>query len=260
MIMSCGKARRILWGDAGPHVVTDARLAAEAHREECAECRRFFRDMHDIQARVGTDAPPPAAPLAARDRLFQAVAQARLGTHRRTRRSRGALAAGLLVLAAAGAWWFIRPAATSPQAVAELVVTDHQRAATAGGINSGDTATAARWLEEQLAFAVHIPAFPGGELLGARVAMLDGREAAVILYRVDGRPVSYYVSPLPRARSAPGRLTPPVPARWAGYPVVTWEDPGLLHALVGNLPDARLVELAHICMQQMGMTVALSIL
>ena len=36
----------------------------------------------------------------------------------------------------------------------------------------------------------------------------------------------------------------------AGYRVVAWREPGLMHALVGNLPEATLVALARLCIQK----------
>ena len=256
MTSPCGETRRILWPDAGLRVVTAERLAAEKHSDECGECRRFLQEMVQASERLRHEVARPAAPPAVRDRLFKAVAQARIGSQRRTRRSRGLIAAIAVVVAVGGTWWMTRPRAETEREMAELLVTDHQRALSADGLMTTDTAAAARWLERQLAFAVQVPSFPGGQLLGARVVVLDGRRAAVMQYRIDGRLVSYYVSPLPGVQGSAGGMRPPSPARWAGYQVVSWQEPGLLHALVGNLPEARLDELARICIAQMGMTLS----
>lgn len=209
--------------------------------------------------RLRHDVARPSAPLAVRDRLFKAVAHVRIGSQRRSQRLRGLIAAlAALTVAVAGTWWVIRPRG-EPQRIAELLVSDHQRTVGADGLPSADPVVTTRWLEQQLDFAVQVPTFPNAELLGARVVVLDGRRAVVMQYRIDGRLVSYYVSPISEAPGSAGGLRPPSPARWAGYQVVSWQEPGLLHALVGNLPDARLEELARICIEQMGMTLSVRI-
>ncbi|MEP7327328.1 MAG: hypothetical protein ABI836_15365 [Gemmatimonadota bacterium] len=256
MTSGCGKARRILWPDGSPRVVTTEWLEAERHVEACAYCRRFLEEMVQAAERLRTEIVRPAAPLEVRDRLFKAVAHARIGYQRRSWRSRGLIAAlAALTVAVVGTWWVVRSRGEPGQPIAELLVADHQRAVGADGLRSADPAVTTRWLERQLDFAVQVPTFPNAELLGARVVVLDGRRAAAMQYRIDGRLVSYYVSPVLHVPGSAG-MRPPSPARWAGYQVVSWQEPGLLHALVGTLSDARLEELARICIAQMGMTLS----
>ena len=92
--------------------------------------------------------------------------------------------------------------------------------------------------------------------MGARVHDLNGRRGAVIAYRVDGRDVSYYVmpatpiaggTPTPDAGSGPAvRVT-----TWEGFRVAYWDEPGLTHAIVADLPGSRVAALAHECIRKM---------
>jgi anti-sigma factor RsiW len=119
------------------------------------------------------------------------------------------------------------------------------------GVASADTAVVAEWLRGSLPFPVAVPAMPGLTLRGARLCLIDGRRGAVVEYRAaTGEPVSYYVVPAPEGKSMPVAGDVQRASR-AGYHVVGWTEPGLLHALVANLPESRLVELARLCMKEM---------
>jgi hypothetical protein len=137
-----------------------------------------------------------------------------------------------------------------PDALAALA-DDHMRAIGGDGLASADTAAVAEWLRARLPFAVHVPVIPDLELRGARLCLMDGRRGAVVEYRfATGEPVSYYVVPAPEGRPVAAGTDVRRASR-AGYHVVGWTEPGLQHALVANLPESRLVELARLCMKEM---------
>ena len=88
------------------------------------------------------------------------------------------------------------------------------------------------------------------------MALVDGRRSAVIEYQVQGATVSYFVIP-----QASGGTNPAGPIRLemtsrAGYRLVAWQEPGLLHAMVGDLSPTQLTQLAQACIRQMGGVVA----
>ncbi|MBI4484893.1 MAG: hypothetical protein HY655_02675 [Acidobacteria bacterium] len=148
--------------------------------------------------------------------------------------------------------WVMRtePADRAWQAQLVAVAEDHVRSAHEESIASTDAATVQQWLSGRVAFAVHIPMIPDAAFEGARLCYLDGRRGAVLRYQVDGREVSYYIMP-----AGPFGVPPPAPERFlrgaeSGYQVVAWHDVGLIHALVGNLPEARLLALARFCVQR----------
>jgi hypothetical protein len=78
---------------------------------------------------------------------------------------------------------------------------------------------------------------------------MDGRTGAAVEYRIDEQTVSYYVMPEPAEESAAGTRMFRYGSH-AGYQVVVWHEPGLMHALVASLPKARLVALARYCVER----------
>jgi hypothetical protein len=246
--ISCGRARRVLWPDAGPRAVTPETELAERHVAECAECRLFLEEMSRIGRLTHELASRPQAPREVRDRLFKAVARARTGSSglgwQRLSRWVG-LAAVLALLAGGALVWGTRVAAPPDRFTG--LAEDHMRATRGDGLVSSDSAAVSRWLAQRLAFAMEVPALPGLRIRGARLCIMDGRRGGVVEYMSQGRSISYFVVPdldIER-RSAP--TADVQSAVRAGYRVVTWREPGLVHALVGDLPEATLVGLARLC-------------
>jgi hypothetical protein len=119
------------------------------------------------------------------------------------------------------------------------------------GIVSGDSGVVARWLASWLPFAMDVPSLPTLELRGARLCVMEGRRGGVVEYSAEGRSVSYFVVP---AGPAPATLPRPGELRLvshAGYHVAAWGEPGLVHALVSDLPETTLSQLARLCMRKM---------
>ncbi len=253
---TCGRARRLLWPDTGPRKATAEIVAAREHASRCPLCQRFLDDMCRLGERIHDAMPRPEAPVEVRDRLFRALARARTGgasrgTLRRHRLWAGGLAVALLV----GGTWLrlsLLPERVTPSldplgAVAE----DHLRSQRNTGLASSDSLDVARWLADRLPFAIDIPIFPGAQLKGARLLLVNRQSGAVVDYLIAGHHLSYYV--LPAIDGGAGTTTARqihVTSR-AGYRVAAWEDAGLTHALVAGLPGSKLVELAHYCIKQM---------
>jgi hypothetical protein len=248
--ISCGRARRVLWPDAGPRAVTPETELAEQHMAECTECRLFLEELGRLGQLTHDLAPRVQAPRDVRDRLFKAVARARTGSpalgQRWTTHWVG-LAAVLALLVGGALIWGSRMAAPPDRFTG--LAEDHMRATRGDGLISGDSAAVSRWLAARLPFAMEIPQLPGLRIRGARLCLMDGRRGGVVEYWSEGRPVSYFVVP----DEGPAEPYPSGDLRSAiraGYHVVTWREPGLVHALVGDLPEATLVGLARLCMQK----------
>jgi hypothetical protein len=259
-MMTCGRARRLLWPDTGPKEATAEVVAAREHVSRCALCQRFFHDMRHLGERIREAIPRPEAPVAVRDRLFKAIARARTGEGvRGTIQRRRLWAAGLAAMLIGGGTWLglsqipdrEMPSPDPIGAMAE----DHLRSQRNTGLASSDSLEVARWLGDRLPFAVEIPIFPGAELRGARLLLVNRQSGAAIDYLIAGRPLSYYILPAIETETRTGIREIRVASR-AGYRVATWEDAGLIHALVAGLPGPKLVELAHYCIQQMASVVA----
>lgn len=258
---TCGRARRLLWPDGGPRPVTPDVVDAQEHLSGCAACQQFVRDMRalgDAVSDAARDAAPDErAPVEVRTRLFTAIARARAGTqpaaYWRGRAPRLAAALLMVVLAGAlGADRLLREARLDPIAA---IAEDHGRAKGETRIASVDPTEVTRWLSGQVHFAMHVPVLPGARLRGARLCEMDGRRGAVVEYEVSGVAVSYFVVP-DGDRSANSGATRFDGDTRAGYHVVSWREPGLLHAMVGDLPESRLATLAKACVEQAHRAVA----
>jgi anti-sigma factor RsiW len=256
--MTCGEARRLAWPDGAPRAVDESAAAADAHIAECVACRTFIADMRMMAERLAASAPRPSAPREVRERLFTRLARARSDAERTQARlavKRWLAAAGVaaLVILAAGVWRLSSVRARSADIAARLA-DDHRRVLHGDGIISADSVVVSQWLSSRIGFAVRVPVFTNGQLVGARVADVNGSRGAVLAYRVDGRDVSYYIIPFPGAPTGGEMTRTPVVqvSSWSGFHIAAWSEPGLTHALVGDLPGARLSGLAHECIRQMA--------
>jgi anti-sigma factor RsiW len=249
MTMSCGRARRLLWPDAGPREVTPETVAAREHAAGCEACTRFLEDMRRIAARIGQAAPRPTAPAEVRGRLFKAIARARTDSASpgvgRFRPVLVAASAALVV----GLGWLgyiaVRGGASMDDALGSIM-EDRLRAQKGAGLASADSLQVARWLGERLPFSVQVPLFPGARLTGARLLVDNRQSGAVVEYVVSGSPLTYYVVPGGAGLQRQVQL-----ASREGYRVASWHDAGLTHALVATLPGPRLIEYARYCIHQM---------
>jgi anti-sigma factor RsiW len=251
--MSCGRARRLLWPDAGPREATADIVGAREHASECEACGAFLQDIQRIAERIGRTAPRPTASAEVRDRLFKAIARARTASAAPARspwvrRPVIASAAGLL-LAALGLLGYLtaRGALPASRDAIGSIVEDRLRSQKSAGLVSSDSLQVAGWLAERLPFAVQVPLFPEARLTGARLLVENQKSGAVMEYMTQGRLLTYYVLPgggagLPRQVQVASR---------DGYRVASWHDGGLTHALVATLPGARLIEYARYCIHQM---------
>lgn len=252
--MRCGRVRRLLWPGSGPQVVSDAVTEAEAHLRTCHACRRFLSDHTEWPAEIERLAPKPIAPAAVRERVFERLARERVhepAARRRVDVRLAGLALGTAAILGISVWVMrSEPADLAWRQQVAAVAEDHVRSTHEESVTSADAAEVQEWLSRRVPFAVHIPVLPDAAFEGARLCYLDGRRGAVLRYRVDGREVSYYIMP-----AGPSTLRQPDPERFlrgaeSGYQVVAWHDAGLIHALVGNLPEVRLLQLARYCIDR----------
>jgi anti-sigma factor RsiW len=255
---ACGRARRLLWPDGGPRSASPEVVDAQEHVAGCAACRGFMREMRAVGEAVRESAPREQAPSEVRERLFAALAHARAGTEP----GRGRYARNWMLLAAAvlfvtvGAPRLFDHLTGEPQSDGfTALAEDHARAVGEVHIASTDPAEVATWVGGQVHFAVQVPGLPGASLRGARMSVFDGRRSAVLEYDVNGIAMSYFVIPNDDAPDPRGPMRFDRTAR-AGYQVVSWTEPGLLHAMVGNLSSSQLLTLAKACVEQAGRSAA----
>jgi hypothetical protein len=252
--LACGTARRLLWPDASPQALTPEREAAEAHLVSCEPCQRFIVEMRLSATATREGAPKPSAPVEVRERLFTVLARerARIGVAARPPRPH-ALGWTVVALAVAGAAvWTVT--VRSPSSVQELtaIAEDHVRALQGEALDTADPVAIETWLRARVSFAVHVPRLPGAALEGARLCLLGGRRGAVVRFRLEGEPLSYYVMAEGTGGADQSDAAAFREETDAGYNVVAWRRDGLIHALVGALPRERLAGLARICTEQLA--------
>ncbi len=262
MMMTCGRARRLLWPDTGPRRATAEVEQAREHVSRCEICRRFLDDMRVMAQRIREGVVRPEAPVEVRDRLFKALARARTASPspRRmslVRRAAIGIAAALLL---AGAWFgmgLLHDRGNAGRDPFSVLAEEHMRTVRSFGVMSSDSLQVAQWLADRLPFGVEVPIFPDAQLKGGRLFAVNQRFGAVIEYAMRGHTLSYYVFPAPEAGSPSGTDVRVVSRD--GYRVAVWEEPGLAHALVADLPAAQILALARYCMRQMLAELAASL-
>lgn len=253
---ACGKARLELWPDAGPKSATPEVIEAQTHVAGCTSCTQFFDEMRRLSDDLRRSAPRTVAPLEVRNRLFKAISLARIRRPPRFRPTRtliaiGAIAAIVLLIAGIREFSGNRPSAAS--SLIPSLAEEHARALGEGGIRSSDPSEISQWLKGRLSFAMHVPVFAEASLKGARVVEIGERLGVLVEYAIGDDAVSYFVvagSQVVRTPSRPS-LEQTV---WDGYHVVSWTEPGLLHAFVGNVSETQLRLLARKCIEQAGST------
>jgi hypothetical protein len=257
--MTCGRARRLLWPDGGPRSASPHVVDAQEHVTTCAACQRFLGEMRAVGELVRESAPREQAPAEVRERLFAGLAHARTGAEQPRHRDRGnrLLLAATVVLAVLGAAYLAHRLTREPRSDAIAALTeDHARAVGEARIASTDRTEVGRWVTGHVNFAVLVPDLPDASLRGARISVFDGRRSAVLEYDVGGIAMSYFVVPRDDGVADAHRPIRFDHTRHARYQVVSWREPGLLHAMVGNVPPTHLLRLAKACVEQAGRSAA----
>jgi anti-sigma factor RsiW len=249
--ISCGTVRRLLWPGTAVREALPEVISARQHVKECAQCRSFFEERNPLQAGLKEVAAHERAPFEVRQRLFAAIAEERTKSSGPFRGSHwlpiAAAAAVTLVAIALADRRFDQPALE--QSFAAAVALDHGQWLHGGGISSSAQNEVSRWIATRVPYAVDVPAFPSAQLKGGRIARIEGKQAAVMLYELDAQPMSYFVLQLD-ATDVGARIERLSHSRLEGYQLVMWREPGLLHVLVGRVPTATLDQLALMCIAE----------
>lgn len=253
----CVRCRHwLLTISARPVPATADSQALQAHLQECASCQRFLDEQRAWRRVGGRLRGELTAPAEIRQRVFRELALARTRWLRDPRdRPRGVrsmviftLGLGALIILF-GAWWWHSSAALSPPAeTARAVIQDYWRDVHRQHIDSTDPAAVQRWLRARLPIVVDVASLPGAELEGARLCWLRDRLGAVLRYRVGEHSLAHYIMPADTRADAVERDRVAIEHEAVpGFTVVMWHEQGMLHALVADLPRARLLQLAAAC-------------
>ena len=251
--LNCSEARHALWPPERPRLAEAAVLEARQHVQGCPACESYFaqdRALLDAYDRATQE----RAPQILRERVFDALARERsrgLGiplTDRVRRRWVVGAAASVVGLLAGG---FAMSLLNAPAAINDggLFAEDYLRRAVAEErIVSSDAAEISRFLTRELGRPIWPLQIAGLRCTSAEICLIEGRRGAMIQYVEDGREISHYLIP----REGTRRRDPEPASAWstssgAGGPaLITFATPEIEQALVGEVSEARLMELARI--------------
>lgn len=270
--MNCSEARHTLWPPERPRLAEGEVFEARRHVQGCPACESYFAQDRSL-LRAYDRASQERAPQILRERVFDALARERskgLGL----RPSGGAdtyevteALAGVKAPAArrVSRRWVLAAAASAVGLVAGssvvflqslletssdggLFAEDYLRRAVAEErIVSSDAVEVSRFLTRELGRPISLLQLAGLRLTSAEICLIEGRRGAMIQYLEDGREILHYV--IPREGTQP---RDPVPASaWSattnadGPALITWATPEIEQALVGEVPEAHLMELAR---------------
>ncbi len=253
-MLTCDQVREILWPLDRPREHSEHEETARAHLRECEACQGFFeRDavVSKLLDRHGIAAPAPG-PM--RERVFDALARERAlfgGPRRSPRRSprrRWTRARGLVVTAAAAALLGVSAAAlwTARERGSDGVDYVHDfmsRAVEADVVESPEPDEVSRFFLRELGISVTPVTVADAKMSRAMVCLIKGRRAAMVEYEMDGTTVAHYW--LPADGHLIGRGQELRTASEQGVQVARWTDERFEHALVSDLPEAELEQLAR---------------
>jgi anti-sigma factor RsiW len=253
---SCEEARRVLRETAGLAALTAEAAAARLHVETCDACRQRDDAESAWRAALKAKLPPVEASVAIKERVLAAVSQARYEKAlRRQRRSWMTALAAVVVMAGvlAAGWWWRQDGPAGH--LAETLAEDHllfAQSPAPAEFSSGDADQVARWLAARVDFAVRPPALAGSTLLGGRLCRLADRRVAVSFHQDDagGRVTLFQMAAdgldLSSLRKMEGAGKNLRCGHHKGLSVVAWTDRGVLRALVSDIREERLVQMAAV--------------
>jgi len=264
--MNCSDARVGLWPPERPRLVGGEVAAARRHVSDCGACGAYFAqdrallDLYDRARRV-------PAPLDVRERVFDALARARWGTHRdrlsageqpRSEEPRSTARAvrhhlrrlGTLPTAVAAVLALVlvsefRPIAKTSGYDSDMFVEDYlRRAVGQDHIETANPAEVTRFLERELGLRIEPIRSAGLDLQRAEICLLEGRRGAMIVYKQNGVQVAHYLIPRDDAEARAPALSGRPRLDAGDMPVVTWATPRVEQALVGEVGAEQLLQMA----------------
>lgn len=239
----------------------DARERAEmeAHLSVCDGCRKQVEAQLTFREEFRACLSIPRAPEQLRVRIVEQLANLELADSSRPGfRARavqygwvaGPVAAMIAVVVALPSFT-IAPASSGPTPVIEQTVDWHQ-----GNypleVTTANPAEITRWFRGKVDFSVQLPHFPENRvnLLGARIAHIEDRRAAYVLYEVDGARLSVLLFhgdglKVPRDRIRTLGERDVVMLNNKGYGIAVLQDNGVTYAMTSELPEKQLMGLLN---------------
>lgn len=221
------------------------RLDFEAHVKACPACRRKVERERVFISGVRAAVPRVAAPAGLEERIKAALAAApapdELPRRREARPRYGVWLAAAAVLVVSGGVTVWRLGADSapvaandaPERIAAEAVATH-RSQLPMEVR-GSQSQIRQFLEANVPFHVDLELAddPKAELVGARFTRVEGRDAVLLNYLVDGERLSVLQVAADGADAAGVAEVAPSFATQAGFDVATFKRRGVLSSVVG---------------------------
>lgn len=254
--MTCEGLRDVLLDHVAGRLAADEDAELRAHLarcETCASAERQERELSDLLVRGLPRHPAPWSLRRRLERAWLAAPEPRQAPAFRGRRLALAACAAAAVAVVSGSAGLMagRRGAGQDEAgarLAEEAVGDHLRVLRAQQpleIASGGLHQVKPWFEGRLDFAPPVPApdVPELRLEGGAVGWFLDRDAAVLAYRLRLHRVTLLVFRAPGLPWPPGSEAPTFRTA-RGFRAAVWHRNGLGYALVSDVDDEALHELA----------------
>ena len=114
----------------------------------------------------------------------------------------------------------------------------HSESVPAGGLDLQKTY---EFFLEEFGLPVAPVAYDAGEANRAMICLIDGRRVATVEYEIEGHPVAHYRVPLERVDREIELTT----GAQDNLHIVRWSDDDFEHALVSDMDERRLLEIAR---------------
>jgi anti-sigma factor RsiW len=261
----CSHFRGVLLDDQHGRLAGEPARELHAHLHQCASCAELDREDRWLIEVLRTWLPRPHAPDAFRERLVAELSNVRPPLGAAMRERGWSVGVGAMAVLAVAAALYVRPSAAPPEAASTVsegapgvvreAVNDHLRVIYAERpveIESTGMHHVTPWFTGRLDFAPDV-AFSGDanfSLVGGAVGYFVDRKAAMLMFKRRLHTITCFVfraNDLPWPR-APERRLDGGPhahiARLDGFHVVLWRDADLGHALVSDVSEKELLELA----------------
>jgi anti-sigma factor (TIGR02949 family) len=238
--VTCVDAVRLLDAYVDDELGADERARFRAHADACPRCGRAVDRRIELQGAIRS-VEYHAAP----ERLRAAVTAKTRGSRQRIRLALAAAATVLLAAGVGGAIWTTQMR-TATGAIAASVVANHVNALQTSrviDVRSSDQHTVKPWFLGKIDFAPPVAdlSAAGFPLLGGRLASIDGRAVAALVYQRRLHPISVFVWPESDVRA---RMTAVDTVR--GFNVRHWTADAMSFWAVtdANPADLQALELA----------------
>lgn len=254
-MMDCEQVRRRLWPLDRPRPLAEGEEAAREHLDACAACRAFF-ERDRLIGRALAELPVMApAPPEVRERVFDALARERALVGSAADEAPPARATSKPALRRIIPWAVAAAAAviigtavfrSAPPASDAAFAQDFlSREVEADVVEGPDATQVSAFFMREMGVPIPPVDLEEASLERAMICLIDGRRAAMVEYALEGYKLAHYRVPVD-GRAREGRKAGPR-ARMTeenGVCVVRWSDGRYDHALVSNLPESRMREVA----------------